>query len=184
MADPSQGFLKRRQSWLASGLEVRGRSHRLDKSYRTTREILDFAALLYRTRLPNEEDSEEIVVPNLLDIPSGALPVVVPVTSKQDEGTRVVNEIRALVQAGVPFQQLLVIHADWQETGRLVQRLCQEFGPGSAADPGQANSGNYIRVCALNAATGLESPIVFLMGVHSLYEAEQVCACPKGNGRN
>lgn len=31
VADPTQGFLKRKQSWLASGLEVRGRSHRLEK---------------------------------------------------------------------------------------------------------------------------------------------------------
>ncbi|HUM70878.1 MAG TPA: UvrD-helicase domain-containing protein, partial [Chloroflexota bacterium] len=38
VADASQGFLKRGQSWLSSGLEVRGRVHRLTKSYRTTRE--------------------------------------------------------------------------------------------------------------------------------------------------
>ena len=44
VADPTQGFLKRGQSWLASGLNVRGRTSRLEKCYRTTREILDFAA--------------------------------------------------------------------------------------------------------------------------------------------
>lgn len=30
-----------------------------------------------------------------------------------------------------------------------------------------------MRVCTLNAATGLESPIVFLVGVHALFEQEQ-----------
>ncbi|MCA9935041.1 MAG: ATP-dependent helicase, partial [Anaerolineales bacterium] len=35
VADASQGFLKRGQSWLSSGLDVRGRVHRLQKSYRT-----------------------------------------------------------------------------------------------------------------------------------------------------
>lgn len=30
-----------------------------------------------------------------------------------------------------------------------------------------------IRVCTLNAVTGMESPIVFLAGVHQLFEREQ-----------
>jgi superfamily I DNA/RNA helicase len=92
----------------------------------------------------------------------------------------VLNEIRALVQAGAPFQQILVIHADGRETGRLLQRLRDEFGPDAAADPGDVGSGNHIRVCPLNSATGLESPIVFLMGVHSLYEAEQSLRLSEG----
>lgn len=50
-ADPTQGFLKRGQSWRASGLEVRGRTLKLEKSYRTTREILSAATLLYRTSI-------------------------------------------------------------------------------------------------------------------------------------
>ena len=42
-ADPTQGFLGRRQSWLASGLDVCVHSTHLPKSYRTTCEILSFA---------------------------------------------------------------------------------------------------------------------------------------------
>jgi hypothetical protein len=181
VADPTQGFLKRRQSWLASGLEVRGRAHRLNKSYRTTREILDFATLLYRTRLPEDDESEEIVAPTLLDMPSGALPVVIPLTSPQDESTRVMNEIRELVRAGVPLGHILIIHADPRETPRLLNRLRQQFGPEAAVDPGQVmDSSNRIRVCSLHAATGLEAPIVFLMGVRALYEAEQSVRLSEG----
>jgi superfamily I DNA/RNA helicase len=174
VADPSQGFLRRRQSWLTSGLDVRGRAHRLNKSYRTTREILDFATLLYRTRLPDDDEGEEIIAPDLLDMPTGAVPVVVPLTSPQDELTRVVNEIKELASAGIPLGHILAIHADWHETGRLIERLCRELGPGAAVDPGRADdSAGRIRVCSLHAATGLEAPIVFLMGVHALYQEEQ-----------
>jgi hypothetical protein len=181
VADPSQGFLKRRQSWLASGLEVRGRAHRLNKSYRTTRQILDFATLLYRTRLPEDDESEEIVTPNLLDMPSGALPMVIPLTSPQDEATRVINEVQELVQAGVPLGHILVIHADWRETGKLISRLQQKLGPEVAVDPGQVrDSSSRIRVCSLNSATGLEAPIVFLLGVHALYEEEQSVRLSEG----
>lgn len=171
VADASQGFLKRGQSWLSSGLEVRGRVHRLSKSYRTTREILDFATLLYRTRLPNEE--EDIVVPDINHMPHGVLPVVIPLTSGQDEVTRVINEIRLLQQNRIPWRDILVIHTSREESSHITTRINKVFGPKTAVDPGQEDPHEQIRVCSLNAATGLESPIVFLMGIHDLYEMEQ-----------
>ena len=45
---PRRAF-KRRQSWLACWSGGTRGPHRLNKSYRTTREILNFATLLYRT---------------------------------------------------------------------------------------------------------------------------------------
>ena len=171
VADASQGFLKRGQSWLASGLEVRGRVHRLTKSYRTTREIFDFATLLYRTRLPDDE--EEIVPPEIWHMPHGGLPVIIPLTSEQDEVTRVINEIRQLAQNKVPWQDILLIHANRDEVGSIIARLNRIFGQDTAVDPAQTDAQGRIRVCSLNAATGLESPIVFLMGAHDLYEREQ-----------
>ncbi|MFA5810119.1 MAG: UvrD-helicase domain-containing protein, partial [Thermoleophilia bacterium] len=166
-ADPTQGFLGRGQSWVSSGLDVRGRSHRLSRSYRMTRKILDFATWLYRTRIPNED--EDIVVPNLKDMPEGVVPVLIPLTSPQDEITRVVNEIVRLVASGVPPQHILVIHADWQGVDTLIARLNEGLGLGSARDPKEGSNGEPIRVCTLNAATGLESPIVFLVGLKGLY---------------
>lgn len=171
VADASQGFLKRGQSWLSSGLDVRGRVHRLHKSYRTTREILDFATLLYRTRLP--EADENIVAPDLSQMPNGVLPIVIPLTSPQDEVTRVINEIRQLAQRGVPWGDILLIHASREEVWPILTRLNGEFGREVAVDPGQTDPQNQLRICSLNAATGLESPIVFLMGAHELYEQEQ-----------
>jgi hypothetical protein len=171
VADGSQGFLKRGQSWLAGGLEVRGRVQRLTKSYRTTREILDFATLLYRTRLP--EDEEELIAPDVWAMPHGVVPVVIPLTSAQDELTRVINELRALAQSSVPWGDILLIHARREAVGPIIARLNRAFGAGTAVDPRQDVPQNQVRVCALNAVAGLESPIVFLMGVHDLYEREQ-----------
>jgi hypothetical protein len=172
VADPTQGFLKRGQSWLASGLEVRGRSQRLDKSYRTTLQILNFATTFYRLRLPDLHD-EDIVVPDLNNMPVGVCPETIPLTSEQDEITRAVNEIKRAMARGVHPEHILIIHADWQGAQRMLYRLRKELGPEAAADPKETPKGNHIRVCTLNAATGLESPVVFLMGVHSLFEEEQ-----------
>jgi superfamily I DNA/RNA helicase len=55
----------------------------------------------------------------------------------------------------------------------IIARLNRVFGQETAVDPTQTDPENQIRVCSLNAATGLESPIVFLMGVRALYEREQ-----------
>lgn len=170
-ADPTQGFLKRRQSWLASGLDVRGRVHRLKKSYRTTREILDFATLLYRARVPNDDD--DIETPDLLEMPGGVFPQIIPLTSEQDEVTRVVNEIEQLIHQGVPKRHLLVIHTDWRGRDRLVERLRGKLGQAAVVDPGNAPAADAVRVCTLNSVTGLESPIVFLVGAHHLFEKEQ-----------
>ncbi len=171
VADPTQGFLKRKQSWAASGLEVRGRVHRLRKSYRTTREILSYASLLYRERVPDDDD--DIETPELLDMPSGVFPQIIALTSEQDEITRVVNEIEKLLQQNFPKRHLLVIHVNWQGRERLLERLRSRFGPEAAIDPVQGVAADAIRVCTLNAVTGLESPIVFIVGAHELFEQEQ-----------
>ena len=171
VADPTQGFLKRRQSWLALGLEVRGRAHRLKHSYRTTREILNFATLLYRTRLPDDDD--DIVPPDLFDMPTGLVPQLIALSSTQDEATRVVGEIEKLVAQGVPAAHMLVIAADWRLRNTLLERLRTKLGHDGVIDPTEGQATKALRVCTLNAVTGLESPIVFIVGTHTLFEQEQ-----------
>jgi len=170
VADPTQGFLKRRQSWLASGLNVRGHTQCLEKCYRTTREILAFATRFYQERLP--DDDEAYVTANLELTPGGLPPEVVVLRSEQDELARVVNEVRAMVDGGVKPEHILVIHADWQGAQRALERLRAEFGAAQVAHPKEGADPDQIRVCQLDSATGLESPIVFLLGAHRLLEAE------------
>jgi superfamily I DNA and RNA helicase len=119
------------------------------------------------------DDDDDIVSPNLLDMPNGVLPEIIPLTSEQDEITRVTNEVQALVHAGVPREHILIIHASYIGCDRLQERLNKALGPDATIDPKYAPRGEHIRVCTLNAATGLESPIVFLVGMHELYEEEQ-----------
>jgi hypothetical protein len=170
VADPTQGFLKRRQSWLASGLNVRGHTQRLHQCYRTTRAILAFATRFYQQRLPG--DDEALVTANLELTPAGLPPELVALRSEQDELARVVNEVRALLAGGAKPEHILVIHADWQGAQRALQRLQAEFGAARAAHPKAGTDPDRIRVCQLDSATGLESPIVFLLGAHRLLEAE------------
>jgi len=176
-AAPTQGFLRYGASWKSLGLEVRGHSYHLQRSYRTTRQILDFATLFYRRRLSREGgaegDHEDELVPDLLDMPAGVVPQVIPLDSPQDEIARVANEIISLVKQGVPRRDLLVLHANWEGARTLIGVLERKLGRLAAADPKEQYPGNYVRVTTLNAGTGLESPIVVLAGLHELFEEEQ-----------
>jgi hypothetical protein len=172
VADPTQGFLGRGTSWKSLGLDARGRTHHLNRSYRTTREIMQFATLLYRLRLENEKD-DDILVPDLLTMPNGAFPQIIPLTSPQDEIERVANEVVEFVQKGFPRKHLLVLHTNGGGVQALVQAIDDKLGKGAALDAKDTYPGDYVRVTTLNAGAGLESPIVFLVGLRDLFEEEQ-----------
>jgi superfamily I DNA/RNA helicase len=172
VADPTQGFLGRGASWKSLGLAARGRSQQLRRSYRTTREILRFATLFYRLRLAGESD-EDILAPDLFDMPNGVLPQVISLASAQDETARVANEVEAFVRQGLPRQHLLVLHANGRGVAALKEAINHRLGKSAAIDPKDTYPGDYVRVTTLNAGAGLESPIVFLAGLRELFEEEQ-----------
>lgn len=172
VADPTQGFLGRGVSWKSLGLEARGRTHLLRRSHRTTHEIMQFASLFYRLRLPAEHD-DEILAPDLLNMPNGAFPLIITLNSSQDEITRVVNEVAELVKNGVPRKHLLLLHVNGQGCESLIQLINHRLGNNVAINPKETYPGDYIRVTTLNAGAGIESPIVFLVGLRELFEEEQ-----------
>lgn len=172
VADPTQGFLGRKATWKSLGLEARGRSHQLRRSYRTTREIMQFATLFYRLRLPDEKD-DDILVPDMLNMPNGAIPQIISLHSAQDEIARVVNEVEGFLNQGYPRNHLLLLHANWHGAKTLIEAINQRLGPNVAIDPKDTYPGDYVRVTTLNAGAGLESPIVFLIGLREQFEEEQ-----------
>ena len=172
VADPTQGFLGRGTSWRSLGLDARGRTQQLRYSYRTTREIMQFATLLYRLRLAEEKD-EDILTPDLLNMPNGPFPQIIPLTSPQDEIARIANEVADFVNRGYPKKHLLLLHVDGQGVSSLVGAINNRLGKGAALDAKDTYPGDYVRVTTLNAGAGLESPIVFLAGVRQLFEEEQ-----------
>lgn len=171
-ADPTQGFLRRGDSWKSiTGLEVRGRSHHLRRSYRTTRAILTCAFAFYRQRLPEEE--AELLLPDLSGMQKGKPPHLLRFTAAQDERARIVSEITRAVAQGLPKRHIMVLHASWKGVEALIEALNQELGAGAARDPKDELPGEFIRVATLTAATGLESPVVFVSGIHELFEKEE-----------
>ena len=170
-ADPTQGFLRQGESWRSiAGLEVRGHTHRLRRSYRTTQAILAYALSFYRQRLPN--DDEELVSPELEGMQKGKPPQLLQLGSPQDERARIVNEIARVVERGMPLRHILVLIASWQGGEAMLEALNQRLGCNTAKDPKDTPPGDFVRVTTINAGTGLESPIVFVVGIHEMFEQE------------
>ncbi len=175
-ADPTQGFLKRRQSWLSSGLNVRGNSARLLRCYRNTSAILEFAGNFYRNRIPAEE--QEINLPTAEEfksLESGEAPQLIRVDSAQGECARVVNEIVAALGLGANPEHFLVLQSDSTMVESFIKLINRSFKQPIARDLKDyttASSG-MVKVSSLNAATGLECPVVSLCGLDSLLEREE-----------
>jgi hypothetical protein len=103
-------------------VEARGRTHQLRCSYRTTREIMQFAILFYRLRLSEEKD-EDVLMPDLLNMPNGVFPELITFTSAQDEIARIANEVTSFIKQGFPRKDLLLLHKDGQGFEALIQAV-------------------------------------------------------------
>ncbi len=173
-ADPTQGFLGRRQSWAAIGLDVRGQSGRLRRCYRNTRDILEFAAAFYTSRLASDEEEINLPEPaDLVRLTSGEAPRFLHVDSPQGERSRVANEIAAALRAGASPEHFLVLQNESALVAPFVETLNKAVGQPIARDlQNRPYPSAGVRVCSLNAATGLESPVVFLCGMDGLLEKE------------
>lgn len=180
-ADPTQGFLKRRDSWLAAGIDVRGRSNRLSTPYRSTRAILRFARDLIRQRAPLHPEAADDFDPptdeDLASIPEdGKPPIVLPMASGHDAIARVVREIATLRDRAPHLAgSILVLHADSLATESLAAALAAKLGKDAIAHLNSRDAHPSHPFCAVSncmAATGLEAAVVFLLGVDGLFEKE------------
>ncbi len=168
VADPTQGFLQRGASWKSQGLQVHGHSRRLERSHRTTRQILEAAWKFWHARTRAEDP--DIVVPRTEGMAEGEVPRLARFESARDELAWVVREATEFVAKGGDPRHLLLLHEDWAAVQELVEQLRERLN-GRAVEAREASEG-AVRVCSLNAATGLESPVVFVSGTAQLFGRE------------
>jgi len=85
----------------------------------------------------------------------------------------VANEVESLVKQGFPKKHLLLLHNDGWGVKNLIQTIDNRLGKNAEYDPKDNYPGDYVRVTTINAGAGLESHIVFLVGMRLLFEEEQ-----------
>lgn len=182
-ADSTQGFLKRRESWLEAGIDVRGRATRLSRPYRSTRAILEFARDLIEERrhLHPVNASDDLDPPSPAELRAteeiGEPPCVVGAASSQEALVWVGQEIAKLQNLAPQVAgHVLVLHVNSYAARELVRALRQRLGAEKVWDLNVDTPASKEAFCAvsnLRAATGLEAAIVFLLGVDELLEREE-----------
>ena len=174
VADPTQGFLRQGQSWRqVLGRDLRGRSQRLLQPYRNPRPILRLATRFYRKRMEGEDD--EVNLPDegaLAACPEGEEPRFILMASAQDEEARVVNEIREALAKGRPAGHLLVLHGEKNRMEGLREALGEALG-WERVEKEYEGDPEKIRLCTLHACTGLEAPVVILLGFEHFLARER-----------
>ncbi|MES2923038.1 MAG: UvrD-helicase domain-containing protein [Verrucomicrobiota bacterium] len=186
-ADPTQGFLRRRQSWIAAGIDVRGRTTRLSHAYRNTRAILQFAREFYESRRDPGENETNLNVPDEFLLASiaeeGETPLEIHVPGPQEEIARAANEALALREGGLQPGKLLILHANSSLESPLRAALERKLGVGQVHDAksGPVPTEAFCTLTTLNAATGLEAPVVILLGMDHLLESEQDLRLSEGD---
>ncbi|BDU36697.1 UvrD-helicase domain-containing protein [Vibrio nigripulchritudo] len=170
-ADPNQGFLKSRLSWKSVGFNVRGRTKRLNYSYRTTYEIMVAANALIEGI---ENDADDFVKPDLERMVRGVKPQIIYSHTLQDEKTRFLNELNECCRSDdIPLQQIMVLCSGSYSPWSLKRDIENTLGKGSVVNCNdwkdiKDNIGGKIRLMNINSCTGMESGVTFVLGAGEL----------------
>lgn len=168
-ADPSQGFLRSGTSWAAAGLDVRGKSDRLTRSYRTTKPILEYAWGFLASRCP--ELGEDVVLPDMASMVEGPEPRVYQARDLDEQIRIAAKEIAEEVKLGVPASAYLVLISDGLLVKNVVSKL-RNYSDGVISITGDGLDPTSVRVCSLDKATGLEAHTVYVLGASDLLDGE------------
>ncbi|MFQ3230524.1 UvrD-helicase domain-containing protein [Reinekea sp.] len=185
-ADPNQGFLKARLSWKKSGINVVGRTRKLEKAYRTTFEIMSAAYSLIDTFGTKGED---YLVPDFENMRSGSKPVLIQPSHPQDELRQLVNEIEVILKKGVLKDQIMVVNAGTHNLNVVSNAIESRIGLSSVINlndrnKAQLEADSKIKLLSLNSCTGMESGIVFVIGLGDLLSKVTSARLPEGEDSN
>ena len=173
VADPDQGFLNRQLSWKETGLDLRDRTFRLHRSYRSNPLILKVADEFRFNRIPDETTTMLPTKPQGKQSNSrNKAPVLLHFHNDKDEQNRLFSEINQLLKNGTAAKDILVLDARNFSARPLLQAMKKTLGQSVCMLTDPYWDEEALRVCELQAATGIESPIVFIIGLQALFDAE------------
>ena len=138
--------------------------HGWSRSYRSTPVLQAFARRFYQSRHPGED--EEVTLPGAAG-GGGNTPALVYHERPQDAIAWAAAEVLAGIRGGLRPQCFLIVHEDSRQLASL-QAVVPESKILDHRDPAKGS----VAITSLNAATGIERPIVLLLGLDRLFEKE------------
>lgn len=162
VSDPNQRIYDNRVSLASLGIEVRGRSHRLTLSYRTTQEILTWSVRMLGGLAAEGLDDAPDTLAGYRSPMHGKRPLVRGFSDWQTELAAVTTQVQDWLDAGVEPAAIGVA----ARTGARVKDICSTLsdeGIKSATRPQK----NAVHVGTMHGMKGMEFRCVAVTGVDS-----------------
>lgn len=173
----------RKFTWKSVGVQAAGRSRRLDRNYRNTKQILEFAWQVAQSTIAVEEETETSVrvLPRKASR-QGTVPAYQGCPTAVEEGRAVARLVEGLKGKGIPDREIAVLYPR-NVRGRsgvrgrvdVLREALERLGPvcwlTSDADAGgmrRALAGPGVRLMTIHAAKGLEFRAVILAALDLL----------------
>jgi hypothetical protein len=184
--DGAQSLYKRERgfTWDSVGVQAKGRSRRLDRNYRNTKQILEFAWQVAQSVLPDDPDDggTRIRVLPRKATRQGPVPRFQGCSSADMERVLITRLVEELKARGVPDSEIAVLYprADRGRAGGpgLVDSICDALGrvgpvcrirgDQDAKALRRSLEGPGVRVMTIHAAKGLEFRAVILAALDLL----------------
>ncbi len=167
----------RRFTWSSVGVQARGRSRRLSRNYRNTKQILEFAWQVSQTM---EDDTEELEC-NVRVLPTkasrkGPLPRCRPCVTIGEEHAAVLETVADLLARGLAEKEIAILYARResdriQKLYRLLRTLHKVGWVSNEDEPGggiRSFGEDGIKLLTIHSSKGLEFPAVILTGLDQL----------------
>lgn len=158
--DPGQRIFRGRSSWLACGVDIRGRAHRLKVNYRTSREIRQLADHVLGQVLDEEgQDDPRRSISRF----SGPHPELEPCTGASHQVDTVATWITARLQEGYQPGEIALFTR--RRNPRLQEDLERVLNVRTQALDDEAHDPERLTVTTMHRAKGMEYRAVILADV-------------------
>ena len=168
LADAAQKIYDTSFTWKGVGINIQGRSHTLNKNFRTTVEIAEAAYTLLEKDTDFVQNSEDYVKPEQINKDQhGCYPIYQRFGSLEEGTDYVVEEIKRLrEQTTSELSEMVVLHPHQKSLLVIQERLNVHQIPNYiVTSQGWNHEAEEVKLCTMHSIKGLEARVVFILGV-------------------
>ena len=168
LTDAAQKIYDNGFTWKGVGIKIQGRSHTLNKNFRTTVEIAEAAYTLLEKDTDFVQNSEDYVKPEQINKDQhGCYPIYRRFGSLEEGTDYIVEEIKRLkVQTDCNLSEMVVLHRRRGDLSVIKQRLNHHQIPNYILTAQRwSHEAEEVKLCTMHSIKGLEARVVFILGV-------------------
>ena len=168
LTDAAQKIYDNGFTWKGVGINIQGRSHSLNKNFRTTVEIAEAAYTLLDKDTDFVQNSEDYVKPQQINKDQhGCYPIYRRFSSLEEGTNYVVEEIKRLKEKTTcKLSEMVVLHPRRDSLSIIRQKLNDhKIHNYIVTARGWNHEAEEVKICTMHSIKGLEARVVFILGV-------------------